>query len=132
MLYSSIDTDRLNALHKVIDTSGKAADAGANGLSAIGSNIGSGLGKMMGNRAAKLEQEAKLKSELQDTLGMLEDQNRQQITAGQDNSQTLRLIDRVKQRLSQLGSVNLSDPTPTSPILKSGGLTAPASGPMDI
>lgn len=132
MPYSSIDADRLNAYTKIIDRNAEGAAAGQEKLSNIGKSVGSGISGALGNRAAKLEAEAKLKSELEDTLGMLEDQNRQQIMAGQDNSATMRLIGRVKQRLSQMGSVDLSAPTPTSPILKQGGLTAQSLGPMDI
>lgn len=123
MPYSSVDIDRINAMNKVIDTSGQAADAGASGLSAIGGNVGAGISKALGNRAAKLQQEGKLRADLEDTLAQLEDQNRQQIMAGQDNTKTRQLIARVKDRLRSLGSVDLSEPTPTSPILKQGGLT---------
>ena len=128
MPYSSIDTDRLSAFHKVIDSGAAAASAGSAGLSSIGSNIGKGVSGALGNRAAKLEAEAKLKSELEDTLDELEYFNRQLIAAGQDNTAIRQRMDRIKQRLSQMGSVDLSAPTPTSPILKQGGMTPGNSG----
>lgn len=130
MQYSSIDADRLNAYTKIIDRNAEGAAAGQEKLSNIGKSVGSGISGALGNRAAKLEAEAKLKSELEDTLDELEYFNRQLIAAGQDNTAIRQRIDRIKQRLSQMGSVDLSAPTPTSPILKQGGMTPPADRPI--
>lgn len=127
---SSIDVARLKAFQDVLGERQAGADRVMGGIDTLGSTAGTAVGKFLGNRKAKIEQEAQVKAQLQDQVDELEYYKRQLIGAGQDTSAVQNRIDSLKQRLSQMGSVDLSAPTPTSPILKQGGMTPPADRPI--